>query len=125
VTAQPTTTTTHVTLPETRAVDVTITDTGGGRPILLSHGGGGPLTVGGFAAQFAADETNNARVITPTHPGVQPHAATRRTSRHQRARCALRRSARPAGAHRVQRSPIRTSWRGHGGCPSDSASAME
>jgi hypothetical protein len=68
VTAQARTTTIDVALPETRDVEVTITDTGEGRPILLLHGGG-PLTVSGFASQFAADEAIHARVITPTHPG--------------------------------------------------------
>ncbi len=47
------------------AVPVTFTDQGAGRATLVLHGGGGPATVAGLAAQLAQD----ARVITPIHPG--------------------------------------------------------
>ena len=36
-----------------------------GRPILILHGGGGPQTVAGLAA----DLSNHAHVLVPTHPG--------------------------------------------------------
>ena len=62
------TSTMHLTLPDTGDTDVTIAETAGRRPILLLHGGGGPLTVSGFATQLAADETRDARGITPIHP---------------------------------------------------------
>jgi pimeloyl-ACP methyl ester carboxylesterase len=45
---------------------VTISECGEGRPVLLLHGGGGPQSLGGFAAQLAAQ---HARVISPVHPG--------------------------------------------------------
>lgn len=64
------TSTMHLTLPDTGDTDVTITETAGRHPIPLLHGGGGgPLTVSSFATQLAADETRDARVITPIHPG--------------------------------------------------------
>lgn len=69
MTAQTTTTIVTVPLSETGPVDVTLTERGEGHPVLLLHGGGGPLTVSGFAEQFALDERSHARVITPTHPG--------------------------------------------------------
>lgn len=64
-----TTTIVAVPLSEIGPVDVTLTEFGEGHPILLLHGGGGPLTVTGFAEQFAVDERSHARVIAPTHPG--------------------------------------------------------
>jgi len=48
-------------------VEVTVTDSGKGRPFLLLHGGGGPQTVAGFADLLSS--TRDARVITPVHPG--------------------------------------------------------
>jgi pimeloyl-ACP methyl ester carboxylesterase/mannose-6-phosphate isomerase-like protein (cupin superfamily) len=62
-----TTATSTVLLDSIGPVPVTFTDRGEGRTFLLLHGGGGPLTVAGFADQFA--ETASARVITPVHPG--------------------------------------------------------
>ena len=62
------TSTTHVlTVDGIGPVEVTVTERGQGRPFLLLHGGGGPQTVSGFADLLA--EAENARVITPTHPG--------------------------------------------------------
>ncbi|GLY32449.1 alpha/beta hydrolase [Kineosporia sp. NBRC 101731] len=59
-------------------VDVTLTDTGAGRPVLLLHGGGGPATVLPWADRLAASRP--ARVITPIHPGfdgtTRPDALT-------------------------------------------------
>src|SRR5438093_36836 len=74
-----TTTTTHsVTLEAIGSVPVTVTECGEGRLVLLLHGGGGPRTVSQFAAFFA--ETEDARVVTPTHPGFggtpRPEALT-------------------------------------------------
>ena len=61
---------------EAGLVEVTVTDSGAGRPFLLLHGGGGPQTVAGFADLLAS--TRDARVITPVHPGfngtVRPDA---------------------------------------------------
>ncbi len=61
---------------EAGLVEVTVTDSGAGRPFLLLHGGGGPQTVTGFADLLAS--TRAARVITPVHPGfngtVRPDA---------------------------------------------------
>jgi len=51
----------------TRPVEVTVTERGTGRPILLLHGGAGPRSVVGFAELIATE--NDARVLTPTHPG--------------------------------------------------------
>jgi pimeloyl-ACP methyl ester carboxylesterase len=48
-------------------VELTVTDSGAGRPFLLLHGGGGPQTVAGFAALLSGARA--ARVITPVHPG--------------------------------------------------------
>jgi len=67
-----------ITLDGIGPVDVTYTDQGEGHPVLLLHGGGGPLTVQGFATLLSTRE--NARVITPTHPGFagtpRPEALT-------------------------------------------------
>ncbi len=61
---------------EAGLVEVTVTDSGAGRPFLLLHGGGGPQTVAGFADLLAS--SRDARVITPVHPGfdgtVRPDA---------------------------------------------------
>ncbi|HTX29601.1 MAG TPA: alpha/beta hydrolase [Streptosporangiaceae bacterium] len=46
-------------------VELTVAEAGAGRPYLLLHGGGGPQTVAAFAGLLS----NQARVITPTHPG--------------------------------------------------------
>ena len=48
-------------------VPATITDRGQGHTFLLLHGGAGPLSVTAFADTLA--ETEQARVIAPTHPG--------------------------------------------------------
>jgi pimeloyl-ACP methyl ester carboxylesterase len=44
---------------------VRVDEQGSGRPILVLHGGGGLPTVAGLAKALA----QNARVLTPTHPG--------------------------------------------------------
>ncbi|MGD0684681.1 MAG: alpha/beta hydrolase [Streptosporangiaceae bacterium] len=63
-----TSTTTHsVTAGGIGPVEVTVTESGEGRPFLLLHGGGGPQTVSGFADLLA--EAGPARVIVPIHPG--------------------------------------------------------
>ena len=49
------------------SVPATITDRGQGHTYLLLHGGAGPLSVTAFADTLA--ETEQARVIAPTHPG--------------------------------------------------------
>lgn len=62
------TTTTHaLTVDGIGPAEVTVTESGHGRPFLLLHGGGGPQTVTGFAALLA--ESGPARVFTPVHPG--------------------------------------------------------
>jgi pimeloyl-ACP methyl ester carboxylesterase len=63
------TTTTHsVTRPGSAApVELTVDDTGTGRPFLLLHGGAGPMSFLPFAAYLA--EQRPARAIVPTHPG--------------------------------------------------------
>lgn len=45
--------------------DLTVAESGAGRPVLLLHGGGGPFTVAGLGAHLA----EAAHVLTPTHPG--------------------------------------------------------
>ena len=52
---------------EAGLVEVTVTDSGAGRPFLLLHGGGGPQTFAGFADLLAS--TRDARVIAPVRPG--------------------------------------------------------
>jgi pimeloyl-ACP methyl ester carboxylesterase len=56
-------------LTRTAAIDsdleITLTETGTGRPVLILHGGGGPFTVAGIAGHLA----ETMRTITPTHPG--------------------------------------------------------
>ena len=47
------------------ALELKISELGGGRPVLVLHGGGGPATVAGLAAHLA--ERNH--VLLPTHPG--------------------------------------------------------
>jgi pimeloyl-ACP methyl ester carboxylesterase len=49
------------------SVEVTVTQTGEGRPYLLLHGGAGPLSVTPFAELLAAG--GDAHVLVPTHPG--------------------------------------------------------
>jgi len=61
------TSTRTVATPGFGPVEVTLTDRGDGHPYLLLHGGAGPQSVSGFADLLAA--TEQARVITPTHPG--------------------------------------------------------
>ncbi len=46
-------------------VSIAVDDRGAGAPILLLHGGGGPASVAAFADTLAQE----ARVLTPTHPG--------------------------------------------------------
>ena len=48
-------------------VDVTVSESGEGRPFLLLHGGGGPDTVARFGETLAAAE--HVRVLIPVHPG--------------------------------------------------------
>jgi len=62
-----TTATQSVTVDGVGSVDVSFTERGAGRPFLMLHGGAGPVSVSGFADLMA--ETENVRVITPTHPG--------------------------------------------------------
>jgi pimeloyl-ACP methyl ester carboxylesterase len=56
-------------LTRTAAIDsdleITLTETGTGRPVLILHGGGGPFTVAGIAGHLA----ETMHTITPTHPG--------------------------------------------------------
>jgi pimeloyl-ACP methyl ester carboxylesterase len=57
--------------PLTRAIavdsdlEITLTESGSGRPVLILHGGGGPFTVAGIAGHLA----ETMHTITPTHPG--------------------------------------------------------
>jgi pimeloyl-ACP methyl ester carboxylesterase len=46
-------------------LEITITESGTGRPVLILHGGGGPFTVAGIANHFA----ETMHTIIPTHPG--------------------------------------------------------
>lgn len=46
-------------------MNITVTDTGRGRPYLLLHGGGGPMSMAGFGTLLA----EHGRVVAPTHPG--------------------------------------------------------
>jgi pimeloyl-ACP methyl ester carboxylesterase len=46
-------------------LDITVTESGAGRPVLILHGGGGPFTVAGIAGHLA----ETMHTITPTHPG--------------------------------------------------------
>src|SRR5258708_1527785 len=46
-------------------LEITVTESGGGRPALILHGGGGPFTVAGIAGQLA----ETMHTIVPTHPG--------------------------------------------------------
>jgi pimeloyl-ACP methyl ester carboxylesterase len=48
-------------------VELTVDESGSGRPVLILHGGGGPQSVAGFSELLA--ERGPARVITPVHPG--------------------------------------------------------
>ncbi len=61
---------------KTGLVEVTVTDSGEGRPFLLLHGGGGPQTIAAFADLLS--NSKDVRVITPVHPGfngtVRPDA---------------------------------------------------
>jgi pimeloyl-ACP methyl ester carboxylesterase len=60
-------TTQTVDLPDLDVVELTLSDTGHGRPLLLLHGGAGPLSVAGFADLLT--RSHEARVLAPTHPG--------------------------------------------------------
>jgi pimeloyl-ACP methyl ester carboxylesterase len=46
-------------------LELTLTESGSGRPILILHGGGGPFTVAPIAGHFG----ETAHTILPTHPG--------------------------------------------------------
>jgi pimeloyl-ACP methyl ester carboxylesterase len=46
-------------------LEITLTESGTGRPALILHGGGGPFTVAGIANHLA----ETMHTITPTHPG--------------------------------------------------------
>src|SRR5258708_22409324 len=46
-------------------LEITITESGAGRPVLILHGGGGPFTVAGMAGHLA----ETMHTIVPTHPG--------------------------------------------------------
>jgi pimeloyl-ACP methyl ester carboxylesterase len=48
-------------------VELTIDESGSGRPVLLLHGGAGPFSVLPFVAHLRAQ--HSARVLVPTHPG--------------------------------------------------------
>ena len=67
MTTATTTTTYNLELDGVGPVEVTVTDQGQGKPIVLLHGGAGPQSVSGFADLLA--ESQQLRVITPTHPG--------------------------------------------------------
>jgi len=62
-----TTTTRSLTVERIGDVDLTFTERGTGGPFVILHGGAGPLSVSGFADLLA--ETEQVRVIAPTHPG--------------------------------------------------------
>src|SRR2546430_1844744 len=62
-----TTTTRSLTVERIGDVALTFTERGAGRPFVILHGGAGPLSVSGFADLLA--ETEQVRVIAPTHPG--------------------------------------------------------
>jgi pimeloyl-ACP methyl ester carboxylesterase len=46
-------------------LEITVAESGAGRPVLILHGGGGPFTVAGIAGHLA----ETMHTITPTHPG--------------------------------------------------------
>jgi pimeloyl-ACP methyl ester carboxylesterase len=46
-------------------LEITVTESGTGRPVLILHGGGGPFTVVGIANHLA----ETMQTIIPTHPG--------------------------------------------------------
>src|SRR5258708_19665368 len=46
-------------------LEITVTESGAGRPALILHGGGGPFTVAGIAGHLA----ETMHTIVPTHPG--------------------------------------------------------
>jgi pimeloyl-ACP methyl ester carboxylesterase len=62
-----TTTSTTVDAADIGPVELTIDEQGEGRPHLLLHGGAGPQSMARFAQLLA--ESNDLRVISPTHPG--------------------------------------------------------
>jgi pimeloyl-ACP methyl ester carboxylesterase len=61
------TTTQTLTRPDGQAVELAISDIGGGQPFLLLHGGAGPASVAAFADLLS--QTHGVRVLSPTHPG--------------------------------------------------------
>src|SRR5256714_15094540 len=62
-----TTATRPLTADEVGSVELTFTERGAGRRFVILHGGAGPLSVSGFADLLA--ETEQVRIIAPTHPG--------------------------------------------------------
>lgn len=46
-------------------LEITVTESGTGRPVLILHGGGGPFTVAGIANHLS----ETMHTIIPTHPG--------------------------------------------------------
>src|SRR5256885_272003 len=62
-----TTTTRSLTVERIGDVDLTFTERGRGSPFVILHGGAGPVSVSGFADLLA--ETEQVRIIAPTHPG--------------------------------------------------------
>jgi pimeloyl-ACP methyl ester carboxylesterase len=46
-------------------LEITLSESGAGRPVLILHGGGGPFTVAGIANHLA----ETMQTIIPTHPG--------------------------------------------------------
>ncbi|MFD0442843.1 alpha/beta fold hydrolase [Streptomyces indonesiensis] len=46
-------------------LDLTLSESGTGRPVLVLHGGGGPATVAGIAAHLS----RTAHTLAPVHPG--------------------------------------------------------
>src|SRR5258708_33915343 len=47
-------------------LEITVTESGAGRPALILHGGGGPFTVAAIAGHLA----ETMHTIAPTHPGL-------------------------------------------------------
>ena len=60
-------TTVPLEVPDLGTVELTVDDSGTGRPVLLLHGGAGPQSVAGFADLLAP--RLGVRVLVPTHPG--------------------------------------------------------
>ena len=60
-------TTVSLEVPDLGPIELTVDDSGTGRPVLLLHGGAGPASVAGFSDLLAA--RLGVRVLVPTHPG--------------------------------------------------------